>query len=177
MAGGKGSPDERPQPSIAASPATTPSAPASPAPTPSAAASTAPPAPAGSPATTPSAPASPAPTPSAAASTAPPAPAGSPARPGGSGGSGGPGPPRASLPQARGQPARQISAARRARQRRVFLLAGCVMSSLVLLFSAVAWGLASYANGAVGRIFAGAAGGSRGPLHRPRAGAAPATGR
>jgi LCP family protein required for cell wall assembly len=60
---------------------------------------------------------------------------------------------------------RQISAARRARQRRVFLLAGCLMSSLVLLFSAVAWGLASYANGAVGRIFAGTAGGLDGPLN------------
>jgi LCP family protein required for cell wall assembly len=39
------------------------------------------------------------------------------------------------------------------------------MSSLVLLFSAVAWGLASYANGAVGRIFAGTAGGLNGPLN------------
>ena len=45
------------------------------------------------------------------------------------------------------------------------LLGGCVMSSLVLLFSAVAWGLASYANGAVGRIFAGTAGGLNGPLN------------
>jgi hypothetical protein len=47
----------------------------------------------------------------------------------------------------------------------VVLLAGCVMSSLVLLFSAVAWSLASYANGAVGRIFAGTAGGLNGPLN------------
>ena len=45
------------------------------------------------------------------------------------------------------------------------LLACCVMSSLVLLFSAVAWSLASYANGAVGRIFAGTAGGLNGPLN------------
>jgi len=80
-------------------------------------------------------------------------------------GSPGKGPPRASLPQARGQPVRQISAARRARQRRVFLLASCLASSLVLLFSAAAWGLASYANGAVGRIFAGTAGGLNGPLN------------
>src|SRR5207244_5121183 len=85
--------------------------------------------------------------------------AGSPARPGG------PASPRAALPQARGQPARQVSAARRARQRRVFLLACGLMSSLVLLFSAAAWGLASYANGAVGRIFAGTAGGLNGPLN------------
>jgi LCP family protein required for cell wall assembly len=39
------------------------------------------------------------------------------------------------------------------------------MSSLVLLFAAAAWGLASYANGAVGRIFAGTAGGLNGPLN------------
>ena len=115
MAGGKGSPGERPPPSAAPSPAPTPPAPASPAPTPPAAASAA--------------------------------------------------PPGTSLPRARGQPGRQVSAARRARQRRVFLLAGCVMSSLVLLFSAVAWSLASYANGAVGRIFAGTAGGLSGPLN------------
>jgi LCP family protein required for cell wall assembly len=68
-------------------------------------------------------------------------------------------------PPARGQPGRQISAARRARQRRVLLLACGLMSSLVLLFAAAAWGLASYANGAVGRIFAGTAGGLNGPLN------------
>jgi LCP family protein required for cell wall assembly len=47
----------------------------------------------------------------------------------------------------------------------VLLLACGLMSSLVLLFSAAAWGLASYANGAVGRIFAGTAGGLSGPLN------------
>src|SRR6266516_7450994 len=126
MAGGKGSPGKRPQPTAAASP---------PAPTPPAAASP------------------------ATASPAPSAPTGSSVRPGG------PATPGAALPQARGQPARQISAARRARQRRVLLLACGLMSSLVLLFSAAAWGLASYANGAVGRIFAGTAGGLNGPLN------------
>ena len=69
------------------------------------------------------------------------------------------------LPRARGQSARQISVARRARRRRVLLLVCGLMSSLVLLFSAAAWGLASYANGAVGRIFAGTAGGLNGPLN------------
>src|SRR5215475_10995796 len=97
--------------------------------------------------------------PSAAASPAPPA---SPAAPGQPGG---PAPSRAVPPQARGQPGPPISAARRARQRRVLLLACGLMSSLVLLFSAAAWGLASYANGAVGRIFAGTAGGLNGPLN------------
>jgi LCP family protein required for cell wall assembly len=76
-----------------------------------------------------------------------------------------PQPPQAPAPPARGQPGRQISAARRARQRRVLLLACGLMSSLVLLFAAAAWGLASYANGAVGRIFAGTAGGLNGPLN------------
>jgi LCP family protein required for cell wall assembly len=66
---------------------------------------------------------------------------------------------------ARGRPVRQVSAARRARQRRVLLLACGLMSSLVLLFAAAAWGLASYANGAVGRIFAGTAGGLNGPIN------------
>jgi LCP family protein required for cell wall assembly len=47
----------------------------------------------------------------------------------------------------------------------VLLLACGLMSSLVLLFAAAAWGLASYANGAVGRIFAGTAGGLSGPLN------------
>jgi LCP family protein required for cell wall assembly len=47
----------------------------------------------------------------------------------------------------------------------MLLLACGLMSSLVLLFSAAAWGLASYANGAVGRIFAGTAGGLNGPLN------------
>ena len=67
-------------------------------------------------------------------------------------------PPRAALPRARGQPARQASVARRARQRRVALLACGLVSSLVLLFSAAAWSLATYANGSVGRIFAGTSG-------------------
>src|SRR5215813_11329312 len=114
---------------------------------------------------TPPASASHAPTPPAAASQAPTPPAASQAPPARSAHPGGPAPPRTSLPRARGQPGRQISAARRARQRRVFLLACCLMSSLVLLFSAVAWSLASYANGAVGRIFAGTAGGLNGPLN------------
>src|SRR5262249_21088700 len=139
------------------------------APTPSDAASPAPPAPAPPDAASPASPAPappdaaspgpPAPAPPGAASPASPAPTGSPARPGG------PAPPRASLPQPRGQPMRQISAARRARQRRVLLLACGLVSSLVLLFSAAAWGLASYANGSVGRIFAGTAGGLNGPLN------------
>ena len=47
----------------------------------------------------------------------------------------------------------------------MLLLACGLMSSLVLLFSAAAWSLASYANGAVGRIFAGTAGGLNGPLN------------
>jgi LCP family protein required for cell wall assembly len=47
----------------------------------------------------------------------------------------------------------------------VLLLACGVMSSLVLLFSAAAWSLASYANNSVGRIFAGTAGGLNGPLN------------
>src|SRR5262245_12037148 len=97
--------------------------------------------------------------PSAAASPAPSASPAAPVRPGG------PAPPRAVPAQARGQPGPPISAARRARQRRVLLLACGLMSSLVLLFSAAAWGLASYANGAVGRIFAGTAGGLNGPLN------------
>src|SRR5215470_7970690 len=97
--------------------------------------------------------------PPAAASPTPPA---SPAAPGQPGR---PAPPRAVPPQARGQPGPPISAARRARQRRVLLLACGLVSSLVLLFSAAAWGLASYANGSVGRIFAGTAGGLNGPLN------------
>jgi LCP family protein required for cell wall assembly len=79
-----------------------------------------------------------------------------------------PPPPQAPAPPApagRGQSGRQVSAARRARQRRVLLLACGLMSSLVLLFAAAAWGLASYASGAVGRIFAGTAGGLNGPLN------------
>src|SRR5215831_6053836 len=73
--------------------------------------------------------------------------------------------PAPTAPPARDQPGRPISAARRARQRRVLLLACGLMSSLVLLLAAAAWGLASYANGAVGRIFAGTAGGLNGPLN------------
>src|SRR5690349_717952 len=156
MAGGKDSQGEPPQPPAAASPAPTPPAAKSPVPTPAAAASPAPKPPAPPEASPAAAAASLAAASPAAASSAP---AGSPVPPGG------PAPPRASLPRARGQPGRQLSAARRARQRRVVLLAGCVMSSLVLLFSAVAWSLASYANGAVGRIFAGTAGGLNGPLN------------
>jgi len=55
--------------------------------------------------------------------------------------------------------------ARRARRRRALLLACAVMSSLVLLFAGSAWALATYANGTVGRIFAGTAGGLSGPLN------------
>jgi LCP family protein required for cell wall assembly len=47
----------------------------------------------------------------------------------------------------------------------VLLLACGVVSSLVLLFSAAAWSLASYANNSVGRIFAGTSGGLNGPLN------------
>jgi len=54
---------------------------------------------------------------------------------------------------------------RRARRRRALLLACAVMSSLVLLFAGSAWALATYANGTVGRIFAGTAGGLSGPLN------------
>jgi len=59
----------------------------------------------------------------------------------------------------------QMSAARRARLRRTLLAACGLLSSLVLLSAGAAWGLASYANGAVGRIFAGTAGGLDGPLN------------
>src|SRR5262249_38268727 len=48
---------------------------------------------------------------------------------------------------------------------RALLLACAVMSSLVLLFAGSAWALATYANGTVGRIFAGGAGGLSGPLN------------
>jgi LCP family protein required for cell wall assembly len=58
-----------------------------------------------------------------------------------------------------------IAAAWRARHRRALLLACGVMSSLILLFAGTAWGLATYANNAVGRIFAGTAGGDSGPLN------------
>src|SRR5262252_7531906 len=137
MAGGKDSPGKPPQPRVAASPnGASPAPPASPD------------------AASPAPPASP-----DAAPPAPPAPTESPARPGG------PASPRGSLPRARGQPARQISVARRARQRRVILLTCGLVSSLVLLFSATAWGLATYANNSVGRIFAGTAGGLNGPLN------------
>jgi len=60
---------------------------------------------------------------------------------------------------------RHIAATRPARQRRAFLVACALMSSLVLLFAGGAWGLSSYANGAVARIFAGTAGGTAGPLN------------
>jgi LCP family protein required for cell wall assembly len=45
------------------------------------------------------------------------------------------------------------------------LVACAVLSSLVLLSAGAAWGLANYANNAVGRIFAGTAGGLDGPLN------------
>ena len=60
---------------------------------------------------------------------------------------------------------RHIAASRPARRRRAYLLACGVMSSLVLLVAGAAWGAASYANDALGRIFAGTAGGTSGPLN------------
>jgi anionic cell wall polymer biosynthesis LytR-Cps2A-Psr (LCP) family protein len=60
---------------------------------------------------------------------------------------------------------RHIAANRPVRRRRAYLLACCVMSSLVLLVAGAAWGAASYANDALGRIFAGTAGGTSGPLN------------
>src|SRR5262249_56444764 len=60
-------------------------------------------------------------------------------------------------PPAQGALPWQTAAARRARHRRALLLACAVMSSLVLLFAGSAWALATYANGTVGRIFAGTA--------------------
>jgi LCP family protein required for cell wall assembly len=60
---------------------------------------------------------------------------------------------------------RYIEATRRPRRRRALLLACGLMSSLVLLFAGGAWSLATYANGTVGRIFAGTAGGVSGPLN------------
>jgi LCP family protein required for cell wall assembly len=63
-----------------------------------------------------------------------------------------------------------IAATRRARQRRTLLLACGLMSSLVLLLAGSGWGLATYANGTVGRIFAGTAGGVSGPLNMLLAG-------
>jgi len=68
-------------------------------------------------------------------------------------------------PPAQGALPWQTAAARRARHRRALLLACAVMSSLVLLFAGSAWALATYANGTVGRIFAGTAGGLSGPLN------------
>ena len=64
-----------------------------------------------------------------------------------------------------GKASREHIAARRARHRRVLLLACGLMSLLILLFAGTAWGLATYANNAVGRIFAGTAGGISGPLN------------
>jgi LCP family protein required for cell wall assembly len=60
---------------------------------------------------------------------------------------------------------RRISATRRARLRRTLLVACGLLSSLVLLSAGAAWGMANYANDAVGRIFAGTAGGLDGPLN------------
>jgi LCP family protein required for cell wall assembly len=59
----------------------------------------------------------------------------------------------------------RISATRRARLRRSLLVVCGLLSSLVLLSAGAAWGLANYANDAVGRIFAGTAGGLDGPLN------------
>jgi LCP family protein required for cell wall assembly len=59
----------------------------------------------------------------------------------------------------------RIAASRRGQLRRTFLLACAAMSSLVLLLAGGAWGLSSYANGAVARIFAGTSGGTAGPLN------------
>ena len=64
-----------------------------------------------------------------------------------------------------GKASREHIAAWRARHRRVLLLACGLMSLLILLFAGTAWGLATYANNAVGRIFAGTAGGISGPLN------------
>ncbi|HEV3290620.1 MAG TPA: LytR family transcriptional regulator, partial [Streptosporangiaceae bacterium] len=59
----------------------------------------------------------------------------------------------------------RISATRQARLRRSMLVVCGLLSSLVLLSAGAAWGLANYANNAVGRIFAGTAGGLDGPLN------------
>jgi LCP family protein required for cell wall assembly len=77
---------------------------------------------------------------------------------------GGPGRRPAPSP-AQSQLMRRISATRRARLRRTLLLTCGLLSSLVLLCAGAAWGLANYANNAVGRIFAGTAGGLDGPLN------------
>ena len=59
----------------------------------------------------------------------------------------------------------RIVATSQARQRRTLLVVCGVLSSLVLLFSGAAWGLASYAGIAIGRVDAGTAGGLDGPLN------------
>ncbi len=89
-----------------------------------------------------------------------------PVRPGEPGQRGsGPGQRRAAPSPAQGQFMQHIAANRPVRRRRAYLLACCVMSSLVLLVAGAAWGAASYANDALGRIFAGTAGGTSGPLN------------
>jgi LCP family protein required for cell wall assembly len=60
---------------------------------------------------------------------------------------------------------RRITATRRARLYRAFLVICGLLSSLVLLFAGAAWGLSSYVNTAIGRIDAGTAGGDSGPLN------------
>jgi LCP family protein required for cell wall assembly len=60
----------------------------------------------------------------------------------------------------------QISAGRRARRQRVFLLVCGTLSSLVLLLTGSSWALTSYVNGVVARVNAGTAGGGYGgPLN------------
>ena len=77
----------------------------------------------------------------------------------------GPGRRRATPSPAQSQLMERIAAGRRARQRRSVLLSCALMSALVLLFAGGAWGLTSYANYTVGRVNAGTAGGSTGPLN------------
>ena len=97
----------------------------------------------------------------------PPVRPGKPAKPGGPGGPDEPGGPgRCPAPSpAQSQLVSRISATRRARLRRTLLVVCGLLSSLVLLSAGAAWGLANYANDAVGRIFAGTAGGLDGPLN------------
>ena len=66
---------------------------------------------------------------------------------------------------AQNQLMRRLAATRQARQRRTILVVCGLLSSLVLLFSGAAWGLASYAGIAIGRVDAGTAGGLNGPLN------------
>jgi LCP family protein required for cell wall assembly len=76
------------------------------------------------------------------------------------------GPGRQAVPSpAQSELMRHIAAARRARQQRTLLLACGLLSALVLVFSGSAWGLVSYVNSRVGRVSAGTAGGTSGPLN------------